>query len=512
MAELKDLERTASIDKTDFAIAKTADTDIHSLEYQEYLTLSEHFTGKTLDRLHRKIDWHVLPPLMVIYMMTYVDRSNVGNAKLFGAQSDLGMNATDWNIGLSLLFISFALFAPFSAAIANKYSPRIYLTVVFFGCGASIIAAGCVANKAGWYALRLVLGLFEAGVPGVSFYVLAIWYTPGVYASRSSWFYLAATVSGAISGLLAYGIGQLDHHWGYRGWRWIYVLEGFISVMLAIILAFFLQTNPERAKKWLDEKERRFIMLRSKFEYGSDKGGNSSIFDVKAYASAFKSPHFSIIAFGHLSFATGIYAFQFTLPTIIANMGYKAAAAQGLSAPPYIAAVFSVWICGYFSDKYKQRTVMVMIPSAVAIIGLIMCWTTAGHHNLVAVTYTGCMIACIGFYPLTPMYFTFYALNNAGASKRAAALGGSMFFGQAGGVLGSNIYLASQAPKYPVGFGISAGLLTFGNLIVPALYYLWVGRINASRAAMPEEEIRAKYTPEELEAMGDRSPLYFYAR
>ncbi|WWC71933.1 uncharacterized protein I206_105892 [Kwoniella pini CBS 10737] len=512
MDDFTDIERSSSMDKTGYAVDRTVDIDIQSTEYQEYLSLSEHFTGEILQKLHRKIDWHVLPPLMVIYMMTYVDRSNVGNAKLFGAQADLGMNGTDWNIGLSLLFISFALFAPFSAAIANKYSTRIFLIVAFFGCGISIIAAGCVGNKAGWYAMRLVLGLAEAGVPGVSFYVLATWYSPGVYASRSSWFYLAATVSGAISGLLAYGIGQLDGHWGYRGWRWIYVLEGFISVMLCIFLAFTLQTNPATARKWLDERERRFIVLRSKFEYGSDKGGKSTVFDVKAYASAFKSPHFLIIAFGHFSFATGIYAFQFTLPTIIANMGYKAAAAQGLSAPPYVAAMFSVWICGYFSDRYKQRTAMVMIPSAIAIVGLIMCWTTAGHQNLVAVTYTGCMIACIGFYPLTPMYFTFYALNNAGASKRAAALGGSNFFGQAGGVLGSNIYLANQAPKYPVGFGISAGLLAFGNLIVPALYYIWVGRINASRAAMSEEEIRAKYTPQQLEAMGDRSPLYFYAR
>ncbi|WWC69803.1 uncharacterized protein I206_103746 [Kwoniella pini CBS 10737] len=486
--------------------------DAHTEDYQDYLTLREDFSSEKEQRLNRKIDWHILPPLMLIYMLTYVDRSNVGNAKLFGAQKDLGMKGTDWNIGLSLLFITFAIGAPFSAALGKKYTTRFKLPLLLAACGATILAAGCSNNKAAWYAFRLILGLFESGVPSISAYILSTWYSSDIFTSRYSWFYFGATISGAVSGLLAYGIAQLDYHWGYKGWRWIYVLEGFASIIIAILLCFVIPGTTERTHKWITSEEQRFILLRGRYTYGTDKSGNSSEFKLKEYLSAWTSPHLLIPGFSFFSFPVGIFAFSFTLPTIIASMGFTAAAEQGLSAPPYVAATFAVGFTGWASDRYKTRILTVVGPAFVAVVGLAMMWASVGKKNLVGVCYTGCMLAAMGFYPLSPTHTSILALNNAGQSKRSAALGGLLVFTQVGGVLGSNIYLSSQAPYYPVGFGVSAGLVIFGNLIVMTGYWFYVGAVNKKRAAMSEEEIRAEYTSDELEEMGDKAPLYIYSR
>lgn len=138
--------------------------------------------------------------------MTYIDRSNVGNAKLFGAATDLGLSGTQWNIGLSLLcestlcheavlipVITYAIGSPIANIFVKIYSTKWILPILGIGCGVTIIGAGCSNNEAQWYALRLLLGLFEGGIYSACAYSLTTWYSPGVLASRTSFFYLGGT-------------------------------------------------------------------------------------------------------------------------------------------------------------------------------------------------------------------------------------------------------------------------------------------------------------------------------
>lgn len=165
-----------------------------------------------------------------------------------------------------------------------------------------------------------MLGLFEAGIYVGCAFVLTTWYTPAQLHSRLSYFYLGATASGGLSGLLAYGIGQLDHKMGYRGWRFIYVIEGVFSVLVAIVAFFIIQDAPERRRKWLNDEEQRYIILRNRYAYGKDKSGSKDEFSWRDYLSALKSWHVYTHAFSFFCFCTAIYGFSLTLPTIIANM------------------------------------------------------------------------------------------------------------------------------------------------------------------------------------------------
>src|SRR5262245_51478805 len=121
----------------------------------------------------------------------------------------------------------------------KRIGPRFWLPTLLILCGVMIICAGCQSTYGGWIAFRLLLGLVEAGIyPGCTF-ILTAWYSPAELHTRMTVFYSAASIAGAFSGLLAYAIGHLDNTWGYRGWRWIYVLEGLLAVVVGFI-AYFL--------------------------------------------------------------------------------------------------------------------------------------------------------------------------------------------------------------------------------------------------------------------------------
>ncbi|WVQ83331.1 hypothetical protein IAT38_005470 [Cryptococcus sp. DSM 104549] len=505
-----------ALEKRDSAIPEPEvdyeEVDLESPEYREFEALSQVFQGERLASLTRKVDWHVLPQLIFIYLLSYIDRSNVGNAKLFSAAKDMNMTSQDWNTGLTVFFITYAAGGPPCNMALKRFGPKKILPLILLCVSFILIGSGCASNRVQWFALRMLLGLFEAGMfPGCC-YTLTTWYTPAQIHGRTTIYYCGASLAGAFSGLLAYGIGQLDGTWGYHGWRFIYVIEGLFSLIVAVVMFFLLQETPEKQGKWLNDEERRFLVLRSKFLYGSDKSGASDEFKLSHFVQALKSWHVYVMAFSFFCTAVAVYGLSFTLPTIIANMGFSAANAQALSAPPYVFACFCVLVSGWFSDKYRMRMWAMVIPSAVSFVGLLIAVLTVTHKNLIGLSYVAVCLAAAGMYCLSPCIAVWIALNQAGATKRAASISITIFFSQLGGIVGSNIYLAKEAPRYHTGFGCSLAFLGAGCIVLPMVYWYILGRINSKREQMSEVEVSAKYSAEELQEMGDLSPLYRYER
>ncbi|KAJ4250913.1 hypothetical protein NW762_011563 [Fusarium torreyae] len=397
-------------------------------EYDEYLDLCRDFTGQRLQLLVRKVDWHVLPQLIIIYLMSYVDRTNVGNAKLFGAIPDMGMTGQDWNTALSVFFVTYA----------------------------------------------------------------------------------AGGVAGAFSGLLAYGIGHLDYTWGFRGWRFIYCIEGLFSLILSILALWVLNDTPAKITKWLTPEEKKFLVLRNRFAAGGETGiAEKEEFSWKAAKDAFTSFHIYAVALMEFTLCVTVYGYSFILPTI--NLGYTAANAQAMTAPPYIFACIVTVFSGWAADRYKQRMLSVVLPNSLAACGFIIMMVTSQYPHLPGVTLFGVFLTTAGLYPISPAVTAWIALNCAGSMRRAVGIGAMISFSQLGGIVGSNIYIAGQAPTYPVGFGISLGMLVVCGIIWPIIYYFILKGINQKRAAIPLEEIQAKYTEQQLSDMGDRSPLFRYS-
>lgn len=226
------------------------------------------YTPEQRKRTMRKVDLRLTPMLAVMYLISHLDRSNIGNTRIEGIEADLGMNGVQWNIVLSLFFIPYILLEVPSNMLLRRFSrPSIYMGILITGWGVIVTLHGVVKNFGGLLTVRLILGIFEAGFFPGAVYLCTFWYMPNDLASRVSWFYCASSLSGAFSGLLAAGIAKMDGVGGYEGWRWIFILEGLVTVLLGVATFFFLVDTP-RLSKWLEPDEVRFLELQTFIKQG----------------------------------------------------------------------------------------------------------------------------------------------------------------------------------------------------------------------------------------------------
>ena len=188
------------------------------------------FSAEDDKKLMRKVDWRTIPWLSVLYLLAFLDRANVGNAKIEGLLAGVHMTDAQYSLGLTLFFVSYAVFEVPSNLMLRRLSPRIWLSTltVLFGINATLL--GVSFNPGSFIAARFTLGIFEAGLfPGVNYY-LSTWYKRREFGLRAALFFSAATASGAFGGLLAAGIGKMSGSGGLGGWAWIFILEGIVTV------------------------------------------------------------------------------------------------------------------------------------------------------------------------------------------------------------------------------------------------------------------------------------------
>lgn len=196
------------------------------------------------------------------------------------------------------------------------------------------------------------------------------------------------------------------------------------------------------------------------------------------------------------------------MPTIVNNLGYSAARAQGMTAPPYLFGCLSCVVFALVADRIKQRAYVMAAAFGLALIGFAIVMGTAGNPGLTGVTLFGIFLTAAGLYSATPPMMAWVANIFEGEVKRGIAISIVPTIGQFGGVVGSNIYLVKEKPFYHTGFGVSIAVVFFCGLVTTLGLRFALARVNHNRDQIPIEEIRAKYTEEELTEMGDMSPLY----
>lgn len=205
------------------------------------------------------------------------------------------------------------------------------------------------------------------------------------------------------------------------------------------------------------------------------------------------------------------YSLSYTLPTMVANLGYSDIKAQALTTPPYVFATMVCVFVGWMSDRFQRRYLSIMCCYSLGLVGIIILWITTHHSSLYGVSYFAIFLAAAGYSAQAPIVGAWTSVNVPNPSKRAAAIGLLMLFGSVGGgSIGSNIYLASEAPTYPLGFGMSVGATVLGAMIPATIHWGLMRRENRRREAVVVEDVQARYTPQELGEMGENSPLFRY--
>ncbi|TFY63769.1 hypothetical protein EVJ58_g3075 [Rhodofomes roseus] len=199
-------------------------------------------------KLMRKLDLHLVPWLSFLYLLSFLDRTSIGNAKLYGMEEDLHISDQQYLIALTLFFFPYALFEVPSNVFLKRLRPSIWLSFLMFGWGIMMTVQGLVHNYGGLLGMRWLLGTFEAGLfPGVNYY-LSCWYRRSEFGLRSAIFFSAATVSGAFGGLLAAAIANMDGVGGKPAWAWIFIIEGLVTVVAGAVSYWIIQDFPDNAR------------------------------------------------------------------------------------------------------------------------------------------------------------------------------------------------------------------------------------------------------------------------
>jgi MFS family permease len=374
--------------------------------------------------------------------------------------------------------------------------------------------------------LKKQAGFFPGAV-----YIVSTWYPRHELQQRLAVFYTASAFSGALSGLLAFGIARMDGAREIAGWRWIFLIEGAVTVTAGLVMPLLIIDTPEKAK-WLSDDEKRFIDLRLRL---SGVRTNTEKVDKISWKLLIRTlVDWKILLAILLTWANSVpnTAFKFTMPQIIKQLGFSTAQSQLLTIPPYVCGGISAWLSGRFSDRFSWRMPFIVGPLSVLVVGMAVLFSFSSNvEDSIPEMYIGIVISQIGTYPLLPGISAWTGNNLALSWKRSIGLAWLLAAGNVGSTLSPlipilstescmkltesfSIYQASSAQtssltaKAP---GIQPGterLWALSAWASSARFFLW--RLNKAKAALSEEEVRETYTQEQLDAMGEKSPLYQY--
>lgn len=371
-----------------------------------------------------------------------------------------------------------------------------------------------VQNFSGLLAARLFLGITEAGLfPGVSFY-LTQWYSKYEISWRISLFFSAATAAGAFGGLLARLINLMDGTAGYEGWvslpwrgvltsqRWIFILEGILTVVVAVASFWVMYDYPQTAK-FLSPAEKAVIHAR----LTKDNSGCSQEFKMRYCWDAFSDWKVWCSAIMFHGSLCPVYTFSLFSPTLVNGLGYSAATAQLMSVPPYVAAAIATLAVGYLSDKWQSRGPLVIGCATVAGLGygLLLADITNG------VSYFALFLAASGTYPLIPIIVAWGSNNCGGALKKSVATAIIVSLGNCGGIVSSFIYPSTDAPRFLKGHAVCVAycVVTIITACILWAYCSWANKQKAARnAARAQDWTEAEML--ELIDRGDHNDWFMY--
>ncbi|AZG12336.1 MFS transporter [Cupriavidus pauculus] len=360
------------------------------------------------DAVYRKVSWRLVPFLLLCYVVAYLDRVNVGFAKL-QMLNDLQFSETVYGLGAGIFFIGYFLFEVPSNVILHKVGARIWIARIMITWGLISAAMMFVTTPTMFYVLRFLLGIAEAGFfPGIILY-LTYWYPASRRGRTTTFFMTAIALSGVIGGPLSGWIMQsFDGHNGWAGWQWMFLIEGIPSILVGIWVLLYLDDRIAHAK-WLTPDER--ALLARNIEAEDQHKEDPPVRQVLS------SPRVWLMSAIYFSFVMGLYGVSFWLPTIIKQTGVKGTLEVGmLTAIPYGCAVIGMILFAHSADRRGERRWHIAVPALLGALGLVLSVQWHADTTLAMIALT---LATIGILTTLPLFWSLPTAFLAGTGAAA---------------------------------------------------------------------------------------------
>ncbi|KAL1919592.1 uncharacterized protein VTP21DRAFT_1523 [Calcarisporiella thermophila] len=454
------------------------------------------FDEVKLKRILRKVDVRIIPTMMVLYFLAYLDRSNIGNARLANYEADLNLNEDHFYWSLQVFYFGYSLCEIPANYMLKKLRPSRWIGLIMLLWGITSTCLAACWNFGSLFSARLLLGIFEAGLfPGIVFY-LSFWYSKKEMAFRMALFYSGMSMSGLLGGLIAFGVMRIEGH--LRAWQYLYIIEGVPTILVGALTFFLLPDYPETAK-FLTEEERNFLVARLRHENNSDTGTEVQHDHRKMILEAFKEPRTYLFAIACIAYSLPGVALNLFLPTIVKALGHSDVKAQAMAAAPYAPAAVCSVLFAFFSDKFTQRAYFLMLVAGLAVVGFLL--------QLVLVSpdaqYGAMFLVAIGLWSMAPLCMAWVATNFAPAMKRGIATAFIIACGNLVSSFGSQMYRNDDKPRF-----VRANSI---NLAICAVLFISCGILRWHLAAENKKRDKmlaeGKYDPNRT-ADHDRDPVY----
>ncbi|KAL4973586.1 major facilitator superfamily domain-containing protein [Aspergillus desertorum] len=450
--------------------------EYHNGEFNHIEASQEIFwTEEEEKKLVRKIDLFLLPNIWIMYLLSYMDRTNIGNAKVAGMSDDLGLTSSQYSVVLVVFFIGYVVFEPPSNMILVRSRPSLYLPAIMCLWGVLTCIMSVVQHYHHLIVLRVFIGIVEAGfAPGILL-IIASWYKRKEQSRRFAVFMSAAILSGAFGGLIAGGITDgLEGVHGIRGWRWLFIVEGAATAGWAIISTFLLLDYPGTSKR-LTERERAIAVARLQ-EGVIARNADERIGKLQGFWMACKDWRTWGFIIGYMVIV-GSSTLTYFYPTLVSGLGYTGRMAQYMTVPIYAVAFVCTMITSIFSDKLPTYRGLIIAGwlSVSMVTSIIVCavYNFTARYALLVIMAAGLWVS-----NATSLSFASSSFGSMDPEVRAQALAIMNALGNLAQIYGAYLFPSDDEPKYLMGFGVISGMLGVG-VVTYVLMFIFVKRFEA---------------------------------
>ncbi|KAL1801328.1 hypothetical protein ACET3X_001670 [Alternaria dauci] len=439
---------------------KEMDTTKH-VEVTEDLT----WTKEEEKKLVRKIDLFLLPTIWLMYLLSYMDRTNIGNAKIAGMADDLKLTSDQYSIALVVFFVTYVALEPPSNMLLVRLKPSIYLPIIMIIWGALTCCMAVINDFKHLVALRILVGAFESGFsPGIIL-IISSWYKKDEQSKRFGVYMSAAILSGAFGGLLAGAItGGMEGTAGLRGWRWLFIVEGVATIVWAMVAYFILLDFPANTKR-LTDRERAIAIARLR-EGGvrTHVEGEERIGKAQSFRLALFDWRTISFIFGYMVIV-GSSTLSYFYPTLMTGLGYTdTVTAQYMTVPIYAVAFVCTAITTYYADAISHHRGLVIASwlgfSLITSILVCVVYDFKARYALLVLMAAGLWAS-----NAVSLSFGSATFGSMQPEVRAVAIALVNAMGNLAQIYGAYLFPSDDKPKYLLGFGVISGMLGFGVIV-----------------------------------------------